>query len=65
MVSCGQKWYLVKVLWTFDFLPTTQRAQETWRCLPERHKNQKKKVQVVLNWKTRACCSMLLIHSTT
>lgn len=24
-----------------------------------------KKVQVVLNWKTRACCSMLLIHSTT
>lgn len=43
MVSCGQKWYLVKVLWTFDFLPTTQRAQETWRCLPERHKNQKRK----------------------
>lgn len=25
----------------------------------------RKKIQVVLNWMTRACCSMLLIHSTT
>lgn len=28
-------------------------------------RTRKEKVQVVLNWKTRACCSMLLIHSTT